>query len=355
MFAVASRTLPIAFALFVAGTVSSQEPLPPLPPPDEQPLKKMDLPQPNPQPGIRVAEKGPIHEAFAQPGADVRGKEMTAPKAPPPPINEVPPDVKPDGANVKWIPGYWQWDAGQNDFIWVSGFYRNVPPNRSWEPGKWIVKDDKNVYIPGYWRPSKPGELPNLPEPPKSVESGPSTPSGNPDAIWVPGGWDYRDGQFVWRSGYWASPYRHLMWQPPQYVYNGSDYNYVPGYWDYPLEERGLLNAPVYIDQSVYQNPNFTYTPQYGINVGDNSGEGTADSSGRCSSGRITITTITAITAPMDLAELPDSREVPAMAAVPALAAVPASVLATHSWAVSCPGGAVVPASTTPYGTTTAG
>jgi len=258
----------LIFAAFgLASAVTSQ---PPLPPPDEPPSK-----QDEPQPGVKVADKGPIHEAFAQPGAEVRGKEMTAPKAPPAPITEVPPDTKPEGANVKWIPGYWQWDAGKNDFIWISGFYRNVPPTREWQPGKWIEKDGKNIYTPGFWRPTdKAIPQVDLPEPPKTIENGPSTPTDNPDAMWVPGGWEYRNSQFVWRSGYWAAPYKQLMWQPGQYVYGGSGYTYVPGYWDYPLEQRGLLYAPVYIDPQVILNPNWTYTPQYGIGVGGGNGWG---------------------------------------------------------------------------------
>lgn len=267
MIASLIRTALVGAAIGIASTVSSQ---PPLPPPDEPPSK-----QDQPQPGVKVAEKGPIHEAFAQPGAETRGKDMTAPKAPPPPVNEVPPDAKPEGSNVKWIPGYWQWDETKNDFIWVSGFYRNVPPNREWQPGKWIEKDGKNIYVPGFWRPTD-GSIPRveLPEPPKSLEIGPSTPNDDPDAMWVPGGWEYRNSQFVWRAGYWAAPYKQLMWQPSQYVYDGSGYTYVPGYWDYPIEQRGLLYAPVYIDQQFLVNPNWSYTPQYGIGAGDPYGWG---------------------------------------------------------------------------------
>jgi hypothetical protein len=36
---------------------------------------------------------------------------------------------------------------------------------------------------------------------------------------------------------------------------------FVPGYWDYPLEDRGLLFAPVCIDRRVYLQPNFCFTP----------------------------------------------------------------------------------------------
>ena len=45
-------------------------------------------------------------------------------------IDEVPPEYKPEGENVQWIPGYWAWDVAQSDFIWVSGLWRDVPPGR---------------------------------------------------------------------------------------------------------------------------------------------------------------------------------------------------------------------------------
>src|SRR5262249_40649586 len=120
--------------LSLRAPARSQAPLPLLPsvdtPGNQDPKDKADKQdkQDQPQPGVKVLDRGPIHEAFAQPGADVRGKGMTAPKAPPPPIPEIPPDTKPEGANVKWIPGYWMWDANMKDFIWVSGLWRGTPP-----------------------------------------------------------------------------------------------------------------------------------------------------------------------------------------------------------------------------------
>ena len=41
------------------------------------------------------------------------------------------------GDNVVWIPGYWSWDDSRNDFLWVSGIWRNLPPGRQWVPGYW--------------------------------------------------------------------------------------------------------------------------------------------------------------------------------------------------------------------------
>ncbi len=53
--------------------------------------------------------KGPVHEAFAT-TAEAPAETPTVKKQPPEPIEELPPDQKPEGDNVQWIPGYWSWD-----------------------------------------------------------------------------------------------------------------------------------------------------------------------------------------------------------------------------------------------------
>ncbi len=242
---------------------------PPLPPPTEKSGQPEIAPPPKEksQPGVQVLDKGPIHEAFAQPGADIRGKGIAAPKAPPPPIPELPPDTKPDGENVKWVSGYWMWDGERNDFIWVSGFWRNIPPGRDWQAGEWRKSTDGTyAYSPGFWRPSNMNSWRvDLPQPPKTVENGPNVPAGDPNAMWVQGSWQFRDGQYVWRPGYWAHSNGNMVWQPGQYVVTPSGYTYVPGYWDYPLENRGLLYAPAQFSQPLWQNPGWAYTPQYAL------------------------------------------------------------------------------------------
>src|SRR5204862_2566715 len=89
------------------------------------------------QPGVEVLTSGPMHEAYARP-TEVRPEAPpVVPKQPPEPIEEVAPDQKPEGDNVVWIPGYWAWDEDRSDYIWVSGFWRDVPPGRTWVPGCW--------------------------------------------------------------------------------------------------------------------------------------------------------------------------------------------------------------------------
>jgi hypothetical protein len=163
---------------------------------------------------VTVIEKAPIHEGFAQPGAQIRGKGMTAPKAPPLPVNEIPPEPKPEGASMKWIPGYWAWDAERTDFIWVCGCYRNTPSERTWEPGRWKETKKEWTYFPGYWRPTDGKTLAaNLPEPPAVKEEAPVAPKDNPNAMWVPGIWEYKDSKFEWQPGYWPASRERMIWQ----------------------------------------------------------------------------------------------------------------------------------------------
>src|SRR5579862_6827883 len=94
-------------------------------------------PDPTPQDGVDVQARGPVHEAFAEPTDSRPQPSVTASIQPPAAIDEVPPEQKPEGDGVQWIPGYWQWDDDHKDFLWVSGFWRVPPPNRQWVPGSW--------------------------------------------------------------------------------------------------------------------------------------------------------------------------------------------------------------------------
>jgi len=61
--------------------------------------------------GIEALDKGPVHEAFAQPTPKNPEPGPIIHKQPPKPIEELPPDQKPEGDNVKWIKAYWAWGA----------------------------------------------------------------------------------------------------------------------------------------------------------------------------------------------------------------------------------------------------
>src|SRR5262245_10063417 len=80
--------------------------------------------------GVEVLTRGPVHEAFAETIVFDPEPGVVVPKEPPDLIEEVPPEQKPEGTNVEWIPGYWAWEDERNDFLWVSGVWRAVPPDR---------------------------------------------------------------------------------------------------------------------------------------------------------------------------------------------------------------------------------
>src|SRR6266404_2628605 len=107
-----------------------------------------------------VLARGPIHEAFAQPLEDAKPNAgATAPKAPPAPVEENPPELKPEGEAVQWVPGYWQWDEERGEFIWLSGTWRNPPPQRRWVPGSWREVDGVWQWSPGFWAPENQDDL----------------------------------------------------------------------------------------------------------------------------------------------------------------------------------------------------
>jgi hypothetical protein len=213
--------------------------------------------------GVDVLGRGPVHEAFAQPAADQPEPGPAAPREPPALLDEVPPDQKPQGENVQWVPGYWQWDDGRNEFVWVSGFWRQPPPGRVWVPGHHVKTRDGWRWVAGYWSAADQRETTLLPQPPAPVEADPGTPPPADDSVCVPGVWVYRDFRYRWRPAYYIDFRPGWVWHPARYVWTPAGYVFVEGYWDYPLEERGLLFAPVCIDPVVLARPRFCYTPSY--------------------------------------------------------------------------------------------
>jgi hypothetical protein len=87
--------------------------------------------------GVEELTRGPVHEAFADSASNDPEPGMFVKIAPPALIEEVPPDQRPSGDNVSWIPGYWGWEDESTGFIWINGVWRNMPPGRQWTPGYW--------------------------------------------------------------------------------------------------------------------------------------------------------------------------------------------------------------------------
>lgn len=211
--------------------------------------------------GQEVLTHGPVHEAFAEPTVANPVPSLVVPKQPPEPIEELPPDVKPDGANVVWVTGYWAWDDTRKDFIWVSGIWRDTPPNHVWVAGYWNQAADGYQWTPGFWSPEQQEQVNYLPEPPQTVEQGPTIPQPSQNDFWVPGNWQYNETRYVWRPGYWTVSQPDWIWTPAHYVWTPSGYLFIPGHWDYMLERRGVLFAPVYFSGPFYARRHFVFAP----------------------------------------------------------------------------------------------
>ena len=217
--------------------------------------------------GVEVLLRGPVHEAFAQTVTFNPEPGITVPKAPPAAIQEVPPDQRPAGDNVAWIPGYWAWDNDRDDFIWVSGIWRALPPGRQWVPGYWGSAGNEFQWTSGYWSDASLTENVYLPQPPATIEAGPNTAAPSANSIWAPGVWMWNQNRYAWRPGYWMTAQQNWMWVPAQYLWSPRGYVFVNGYYDYSVARRGVLFAPVYFNQNVYAQQGFRYSPAMAISM----------------------------------------------------------------------------------------
>jgi hypothetical protein len=220
-----------------------------------------------PQADAEALGRGPIHEAFAE---QVDVNPAAAPivaKKPPEAINEIPPEIKPEGESVSWIPGYWAWDDERNEFIWVSGVWRKIPPGRRWVPGYWNEAEGGFRWVAGTWAPADVEELDLLPPPPESLEQGPNRVADSEDELWIPGCWVHRDNRYGWRPGYWSQGYANWVWIPDRYVWTPRGCLHVSGYWDYPVSRRGYLFAPYRFRRDVYRHQDYVLAPHVALHV----------------------------------------------------------------------------------------
>jgi WXXGXW repeat (2 copies) len=242
------------------GDVSTPTLIPPAPAPGDD---ASSTPK-----GAEVLSQGPVHEAFAKPLELDPKPGPIVKKEPPAAIKEIPPEQQPDGDNIVWIPGYWSWDDDRNDFIWVSGVLRAAPPGQTWVPGYWSKADAGYQWTPGLWTSTSKQEVAYLPQPPQSLENGPSSPQPADNQFWIPGTYVYQNNDYLWRPGYWTVARPNWIWIPSHFCWTPGGYVFVDGYWDYELTRRGCLFAPVYFAQPIYAQPAFVYTPSVVFNIG---------------------------------------------------------------------------------------
>src|SRR5262245_21755660 len=169
------------------------------------------------QNGVEVQTRGPIHEAFLEPTVRRQGASPVVTQQPPEPIPETPPDVKPEGDPV-WVPGYWGWDDERNEFLWVSGLWRQAPPNHVWAPGYWQEADGGWRWVSGYWAQQGTNTVDLYPTPPEPVPEA-IPPQTDANTVYVPGCWVFLETRYWWRPGHWVPCRPGWVWTTPCYFW----------------------------------------------------------------------------------------------------------------------------------------
>lgn len=230
------------------------------------PLAAQELNPPGDVEGVETLTRGPLHEAFAEPLTDARETLVVA-KEPPAPIDEVPPEYRPDDDDASWIAGYWAWDEERDDFLWVSGVWRVPPPGQRWVPGYWQTASAGWEWVPGFWVADAQKELVYRAEVPATLEAGPTSPSPGDDYFYIPGCWNYTETGYRWQPGYWHECYDNWIWVPARWCWTPRGMVFINGYWDFRLAYRGTVFAPVYFQRTVWTQPRFVYRPSIVLNV----------------------------------------------------------------------------------------
>jgi YXWGXW repeat-containing protein len=216
--------------------------------------------QPVDQEGVETLTRGPIHEAFANPVEPDPKPTPVVPDKPPADVPEQPPEYKPEG-DYLWIPGYYEWDDDGKRFIWVTGVWRQAPPDKRWMPGYWHEVAGGWQRVRGFWIGDNIEHVTYHDTPPATLEVGPSSPQPANNYFWIPGNWNYVNSNYAWQAGYWAPYQQNWVWVPARWVWSPAGYVFLPGYWDYRLANRGQIFAPVYFASTNYR-PGWFYRPQ---------------------------------------------------------------------------------------------
>ena len=95
------------------------------------------------------------------------------------------------------------------------------------------------------------------------MDTGASIPAPNDNSLYAPGCWVYREQKYYWRPGFWVDFRPGWVWIPARYLWTPGGYVFVEGYWDHPLEERGLLFAPIRIVDRAALGVRFSFTPYF--------------------------------------------------------------------------------------------
>src|SRR5919197_4675511 len=88
--------------------------------------------------------------------------------------------------------------------------------------------------MPGVLPPAvaQPADVAPQPPPPPQGES--PGPPPNPDAVWIPGHWQWRGGKYEWAAGRWETAPPGSSYVPGRHKKTGPGWVWEPGRWRKP-------------------------------------------------------------------------------------------------------------------------
>jgi len=273
---VAMSRLGIASGLLVLevmiGTGRAQAPPPPGragSPPLEGPATELE-PIPaaaDPRRGEATAPEGETrratHDALQAPEPRTRADRVYSRQQPPAPIAERPAGVRP-GRRAQWVPGYWDWDTEQNQFVWVGGTWQVAPPGSIWVAGRWRRDDGGWYRVPGFWsrRRELQGALNNdaAASQPSWRATGPpadhpaDTPAAapGPDFFFIPGHYTPDGDRLAWKPGFWARLQPGWDWVPARWVRRPAGWEFRAGHW---IRDDDAADSSVNINRRTTARP----------------------------------------------------------------------------------------------------
>jgi hypothetical protein len=244
----------LAFGRTAPAQTSGTTPPPPPPgrvasPPLEGPVTDLEPIRPDDTAG-RVsgrtdqdpAPAAASHDALQDKSDRPNSKRVYAPKQPPRPIAERPSGPRPD-RRATWVPGYWEWDPGRAEFVWIGGVWQMPPPGSIWVTPRWMGDRGGWYRTSGFWS----GRRDNGPiattystaNQPAWRTTGP--PAGHPDDnpaaapgpdyFYVPGHYVPTGDQLKWKPGFWARAQAGWDWIPARWVRRAAGWEFRAGYW----------------------------------------------------------------------------------------------------------------------------
>ncbi|MGO9923962.1 MAG: hypothetical protein ACLQIB_55850 [Isosphaeraceae bacterium] len=186
------------------------------------------------------------HEAIEPPVSRRTFARQHVKREPPATIAERPSSGRPD-RRAQWVPGYWDWDQSQNDYVWVGGFWQVPPAGSMWVAGRWMRDNDGWYRVPGVWSRRRDagakltaaataapaGALPQWRRtgPPADHPNDAPGVAPGPDYFYIAGHYVPDGDQVTWKPGFWAKAQAGWDWSPARWVRRPDGWDFRPGSW----------------------------------------------------------------------------------------------------------------------------